>query len=127
MIGVLRFYNAKTFSKRGFSLLELMVTIIILGILITAALSYYGSTTAEARRIKIMQDLEGLKNSIKIYATQNGGQYPPNIEALVGKYIPEVPRDPWGQKYKIDTAKLEVYCIPINSTKRISVQYGFKD
>ena len=112
---------------KGFSLVELLVTILILGILMTLALQYYGSTTDEARRIKVMQDLEGLKNSIKAYATQNGAQYPPNIEALTGKYIPEIPRDPWGQKYKIDTVKMEVYCIPKNSKERIGIIYGFKD
>ncbi len=121
----MRIYCSGEF-KKGFSLTELMVVVMILSIMATFAMQYYSSSTEDARRTKARQDLEGLKQAIKMYHVQSGGQYPPSIDALVGKYISQVPIDPWGTAYKLDTQKLEVYCTIKKTGQRMRLQYGRK-
>ncbi len=118
------YYNKGT--KKGFSLIELMVVVMIMSIMATFAMQYYSSITDGTRRTKALQDLEGIKQAIKIYHLQSGGQYPPSIDALVGKYLPQVTIDPWGTAYKLDTQKLEVYCTVKKTGERIGLNYGRK-
>lgn len=113
-------------AKKGFSLIELMVVVMIMSIMATFAMQYYSWYTDGARRTKALHDLEGLRLAIKIYHLQSGGQYPPSIDALVGKYIPQVSIDPWGTAYKLDTQKREVYCIVKKTGERIFLSYGRK-
>jgi len=118
--------KVKSAVKKGFSLTELMVVIMILSIMATFAMQYYSSTTEDTRRTKASQDLEGIKQAIKMYHVQSGGQYPPSIEALVGKYLSQYPIDPWGTPYRLDTVKLEAYCTIKKTGQRIAVRYGRK-
>ena len=113
-------------QKKGFSLIELLVVITILSILVSFAAMYYGSTAADARLVKARQDLESIKNAIKMYRVETRGQYPPSIDALVGKYLAIRPVDPWGSPYKLDPVNLEIYCVPKASTPRVSLRYGMK-
>ncbi|EKD69069.1 MAG: hypothetical protein ACD_47C00273G0002 [uncultured bacterium] len=112
--------------NKGFSLTELMVVIMIMGIMSTFAMQYYSSTMENTRRTKAIQDLEGIKGAIKMYHLQSGSQYPPSIDALVGKYLSQAPVDPWGSAYKLDTQKLEVYCVVKKTGQRIALRYGRK-
>jgi len=113
-------------QKKGFSLIELLVVISILCILVSFAALYYGNTANEARVIKARQDLESIKNAIKMYRVDTLGQYPPTIDALVGKYLSIRPVDPWGSPYKIDTVNFEIYCVPKASVPKVSLKYGMK-
>lgn len=119
--------NIKYKISKGFSLTELMVVITILAILASFALQYYASSAEEARHAKALQDLEGIKNAIKMYYVQTGGQYPSSIDALVGHYLQQLPYDPWGTPYKLDSKNMEVYCISKKSGKKISIKYGRKN
>jgi general secretion pathway protein G len=111
---------------KGFSLIELLVVITILGILVSFGSLYYANTANDARLVKARQDLESIKNAIKMYRVDTRGQYPPSIDALVGKYIAIKPIDPWGSPYKLDTVKLEIYCVPKASVPRVSLRYGMR-
>lgn len=116
----------KELKKKGFSLTELMVVVMILSIMATFAMQYYSSTTETTRRTKAIQDLEGIKQAIKMYHVQSGGQYPPTIDALIGKYLSQAPVDPWGSAYKLDTQRLEVYCVVKKTGQRLALRYGRK-
>lgn len=119
--------GADKFNRnKGFSLTELMVVVMIMAIMSTFAMQYYSSTMENTRRTKAIQDLEGIKQAIKMYHLQSGNQYPPSIDALVGKYLSQAPVDPWGSAYKLDTQKLEVYCIVKKTGQRIALRYGRK-
>lgn len=119
--------GADKFNRnKGFSLTELMVVVMIMAIMSTFAMQYYSSTMENTRRTKAIQDLEGIKQAIKMYHLQSGNQYPPSIDALVGKYLSQAPVDPWGSSYRLDTQKLEVYCIVKKTGQRIALRYGRK-
>jgi general secretion pathway protein G len=101
----------------GFTLIELMVVIVILGILAGLVLPRFMGRTEEAKRTKARLQIENLEAALKLYKLDNGG-YPTTeqgLESLVqkpstgsipknwreGGYLEKakVPEDPWGRPY----------------------------
>ncbi|MBI4496070.1 MAG: type II secretion system major pseudopilin GspG [Deltaproteobacteria bacterium] len=106
-----------TRPSRGFTLIEIMVVIVILGILAGLVLPRFMGRTEEAKRTKARLQIENLESALKMYKLDSG-VYPSTeqgLEALVQKpstgQIPrqwrdggylekaQVPSDPWGRPY----------------------------
>ena len=104
-------------NVRGFTLIELMVVIIILGILAMYVAPKIMGRPDEARQVKAMLDIASLETALKLYKLDNG-MYPateqglqalvvqPETETLANKwrkggYLEKsrVPKDPWGNEY----------------------------
>lgn len=84
--------------KKGFTLLELLVVISIIGILISVTAVTYSSITKNARDARRKTDLEEIRSAIELYRSDNG-EYP-NITpgasccGATTIYIEKVPQDP---------------------------------
>lgn len=104
-------------KQKGFSMIELMVVIVILGILATLVVPQVFGQREQATRQKAISDLTGLENAMEMYRLDNG-VYPTTeqgLEALVsppqidprprnyreGGYIRRLPEDPWGNEYRL--------------------------
>jgi len=104
-------------DSRGFTLIEIMVVIIILGILAVYIGPKIMGRPEEARRTKAKVDISALETALKLYKLDNG-VYPSTeqgLQALVekpesgavptkwrdGGYLDKnkVPRDPWGNDF----------------------------
>jgi len=102
--------------QRGFTLLEVMVVVVILGILAALIVPKIISRPDEARIIAAKQDIASLLQALKLYRLDNQ-RYPSSeqgLQALVvkpdttplppnwktGGYIERLPRDPWGNPYQ---------------------------
>lgn len=103
-------------GSRGFTLIEVMVVVVILGILAAIIVPRIMGRPEEAKRIKAQVDIKALEEALSLYKLDNG--FYPNteqgIEALVkkpetapipkkwkeGGYLPKVPSDPWGRDYQ---------------------------
>ena len=104
-------------DNRGFTLIELMVVIIILGILVGYVGVRIMGKPEEARRTKARVQMETLETALKLYKLDNG-MYPtteqglqalvnpPEVGRLPGKWREggylekgKVPKDPWGNEY----------------------------
>lgn len=104
-------------SVRGFTLIELMVVIVILGVLAAIIAPRVMGRTDEAKVTQAKVQIGNLETALKLYKLDNG-QYPSTeqgLSALVEKpaigVIPEhwkdggylekktVPKDPWGSEY----------------------------
>ncbi len=100
-------------SQRGFSLIEIMVVVVILGILASIVVPKIMSRPDEARVIKAKQDILSIQNALDLYKLDNGF-YPTTdqgLQALVDKpttsptprnwsnYLRSLPTDPWGRAY----------------------------
>jgi general secretion pathway protein G len=101
----------------GFTLIELMVVIVILGILAGLIIPRIMGRPEEARRMKARIQIESIETSCQLYKLDNGS-YPTTeqgLEALIeaptvgqlprawreGGYMEKgkVPKDPWGNEY----------------------------
>ena len=103
-------------EEDGFTLLEVMVVVVILGILAALVVPQIIGRPDEARVIAARQDIATLMQALKLYrldnqrypTTEQGLQaltakpesapLPPNWKA--GGYIQRLPRDPWGNAYQ---------------------------
>ena len=102
-------------SKCGFTLIEIMVVIIILGILVGLIVPRLMEKPEKARVVKAQMQIESISAALKEYKLDNG-DYPTTeqgLEALVEKpsigkiptkypekgYLPKIPKDPWGNDY----------------------------
>lgn len=104
-------------DNRGFSLIEIMVVIVIMGILVSVVAVNIMGRPDEARQLKAKMDIQTLETALKLYRLDNG-RYPTTeqgLQALVeppsvgqlaqnwrkGGYLEKgkVPKDPWGNEY----------------------------
>jgi len=103
-------------GQRAFTLLEVMVVIVILGILAALVVPKIISRPDEARVIAAKQDIASLMQQLKLYRLDNQ-RYPTTeqgLQALVekpattpippnwktGGYVERLPKDPWGTPYQ---------------------------
>src|SRR3990167_2326130 len=100
-------------NQKGFSLIEIMVVIVILGILASIVVPKIISRPDEARAVKAKQDILAIQSALDLYKLDNGS-YPTTdqgIIALVEKpttnpaprnwqqYLKSLPKDPWDRDY----------------------------
>ena len=80
-------------NKRGFTLMEILIVIGILGILLTVGLASYQASQRAARDGRRKVDLEIISQALEIYKSDNG-PYPATLSTLTPNYIRTVPQDP---------------------------------
>ncbi|TXD14596.1 type II secretion system protein GspG [Extensimonas vulgaris] len=100
--------------QRGFTLIELMVVLVIIGVLAALIVPNVLSRTDDARATAARTDIANLVQALKLYRLDNQ-RYPTaeqGLQALVSKpttgpvpgnwrpYIDKLPNDPWGRPYQ---------------------------
>ena len=102
-------------GQRGFSLVEILVVLVIMGLLISVVAPTVLNRADDARVQKVHADFKAIETALKIYRLDNY-QYPTTeqgLEALVeastldpeprnfkeGGYLGDLPMDPWGRPY----------------------------
>jgi general secretion pathway protein G len=91
----------------GFSLAEMMVVIVILGLLATLVVPNVIDHLNRAMVQKAKTDIGSIAKALDSYAIANGGRYPESLEALVTPDVNgmtfldqrSVPEDPWKAEY----------------------------
>lgn len=85
--------NTRT-GERGFTLIEIIIVLSIIGLLVGLGLPTYKSATVKAREAVLKENLFILRKLIDQYA-QDKGKYPASLQALVqDSYIRAIPIDP---------------------------------
>ena len=90
----------KARSQRGFTLLELMIVLAIMGILLTIAQPSLKSSIIRAREAVLREDLFQLREAVDQYYADND-KYPSAIEDLLNQqertrsYLRDIPKDPF--------------------------------
>lgn len=96
-------------NQKGFTLIELMVVILIIGILVAIAVPLYTKSQARAQESACKANLRTLMGSIAQYAAENG-KNPDSLDQLVPDYLKSLPRCPAGGNYTYDKTKGTVTC-----------------
>lgn len=65
--------------QAGFTLVELLIVVIILGILAAVVIPQFSTASTEAREAALMTDLAALRNAIELYRVQHKEIYPGTI------------------------------------------------
>jgi len=112
--------HAPRAGRRGFTLAELMVVVVIIGLLATLVVPNVLGNLGKAQVTKAKADLAALAGGIKGYAIQNAGRYPESLEQLVtpdetgSQFLEQdvVPADPWGHPYvySIEGSDFDLLC-----------------
>lgn len=101
---------------RGFTLIEIMVVIVILGVLAALIVPKIMGRPDEARKMAAKQDITTIEQALKLYKLDNH-QYPTTDQGLTalvnapttapvptnfkaGGYLERLPKDPWGHDYQ---------------------------
>lgn len=109
-------YKNSPARSRGFTLIEVMVVIVILGVLAALIVPKVMSRPDEARITAAKQDIGSIIQALKLYKLDNM-RYPTTeqgLQALVTKptgtpipsnwkgngYLEKLPKDPWGNPYQ---------------------------
>lgn len=118
----------RTLTKAtGFTLIEVMVVVVILGILAALIVPKVMSRPEQARIVKAKQDILSIQSALELYKLDNG-IYPSTdqgLQALVSKptappvprnwksegYLQDMPKDPWGEQYQYmnDNERIRIY------------------
>lgn len=79
----------------GFTMIELMIVVSIIGILATLAVPSYQASVVKAKEAALRQDLSTLRDVLDQHKADQG-KYPPSLSALVGAgYLRAIPKDPF--------------------------------
>src|SRR4030042_2286857 len=85
--------NTRT-GERGFTLIEIIIVLSIIGLLVGLGMPTYKSATVKAREAVLKENLFILRKLIDQYA-QDKGKYPASLQALVqDSYLRSIPLDP---------------------------------
>ncbi|MDQ7780651.1 MAG: type II secretion system major pseudopilin GspG [Planctomycetota bacterium] len=109
----------------GFTLVEMMVVIVIIGIMATVLITYVAGQSDQARIAAAKGHIAQLDTAVQLFKMQNG-RFPGTLAELMnrppdakvwpeGGYVKTVPKDPWGGEYVLRVPgsggrPFEIYC-----------------
>lgn len=122
-----RFQSMNYRQVSGFTLVEVMVVVVILGILAALIVPKIMSRPEQARIVKVKQDISSIQSALDLYKLDNS-VYPTTdqgLQALVTRpstppvprdwksdgYLQDLPVDPWGEAYQYmnDNEKVRIF------------------
>jgi len=116
---MLKLANAIHRNQKGFTLVELMVVVVIIGILVAIAIPVFRGVQATANRRTVEANLRTLDGAITMFRVENNNAVPASIGALVtGGYLVAAPSGPAPLAegaYGITAAGRATVSIPLNT------------
>lgn len=96
-------------TKSGFTLIEILLVVVIIGILAAVAVPRLGGRVKQAQIAAAQSDVDSIGMALRLYEVDNGS-YPGSLQGLVttpgaapnwrGPYLEKgIPNDPWGNAY----------------------------
>ena len=96
-------------GRSGFTLIEVLLVVVIIGILAAVVVPRLGGRTKEAQNSAAKSSIAAIGLALDVYEVDNGA-YPASLQALItkggeqnwrGPYLKkaEIPLDPWGHEF----------------------------
>ena len=97
--------------RRAFTLIELLLVLVILGVIAAIVVPKFSGRTEQARRTAAVTQIGSFKTALNAFEVDNG-YYPKGKSGLLeliekprdaqnwhGPYLENIPKDPWGNEY----------------------------
>ncbi|HOY67879.1 MAG TPA: prepilin-type N-terminal cleavage/methylation domain-containing protein [Candidatus Ozemobacteraceae bacterium] len=102
-------------NRRAFTLIELLIVVAIIAVLVGVALPYYQNYVKETKISKAKHELDIMKEALIKFNTFEDrkfgfGNQAAKLEMLLGKYLQNLPFDPWGRAYEVMPDKGQLLC-----------------
>jgi general secretion pathway protein G len=91
-------YHNQRHARRGFSLLELTLVILIIGVLMGVAAVAFGPTLLRGRTTGTKASMTTIKRAIQEFQGVNN-RYPGTLAELAPNFIESVPKDGWDRDF----------------------------
>ncbi|MCY2926699.1 MAG: prepilin-type N-terminal cleavage/methylation domain-containing protein [Planctomycetota bacterium] len=102
-------------AKQGFTLVEVLVVVIILGILAAISIPQFSAASDDAMTSTLASDLQSVRDQLELYKFRHGGVYPDDVVAALtssdgafGPYMMKFPSNPFvtAAGSEVDTTSL---------------------
>ena len=118
---MINFYQKVKKNQKGFTLVELMVVVVIIGILAAIAVPVYNGTQAKAKEQANKANIRVIEGAVQAYLLDNPDKDPKTDSGLnavinnthpllnsTNSYLKEMPVSPEGYYYEIQGGKVDV-------------------
>ncbi|HEY2951775.1 MAG TPA: type II secretion system major pseudopilin GspG [Verrucomicrobiae bacterium] len=97
--------------QRAFTLIELLLVLVILGVLAAIVVPKFSGRTEQARVTAAITQISSFSTALNAFEVDNGGfpkgrngladlvQQPRDAQNWHGPYLESIPKDPWGSEY----------------------------
>ncbi len=85
--------------RRGFSLLEISLVLIIMGILMTVVVVSMTGRADDAKRTTTMTKMTQIRDALDLYGLKYNSMPPTLANLMQTGYLKEVPTDDWGSQF----------------------------
>ncbi len=76
----------KAASRKGFTLIEILIVVIILGILAAIVIPQFTNASDDARKSSTASQLQTLRSAVELYKLQHGDSYPTSGGSVTGTW-----------------------------------------
>lgn len=110
---------SKRFVKKGFTLVEILIVVVILGILAAIVIPQFTSASESAKGSSLHSQLQTIRSQLELYQVQHSGEYPTLTAAAagvtgweamtskvddLGPYLQQAPKNPFTGGSTVDIA-----------------------
>lgn len=89
-------------KRTAFTLIEILIVVILLGILAAIVIPQFSESTEEANRSACQSNMQAARTQIQLYKFRSGGTVPTLPQLVTAGYLQSTPACPAGGTYTVD-------------------------